>query len=275
MLSSLRKTVQNKSLPVFALVLIVSILIGGTSSRTKFAIARRVLSTTISPFIRAAETWRTIQDRHTENLSLKRQLMELTLKLQMYKQIASENKRLSDMLLFCSSSKLSYPVVPVQIVGTPFPGQHESVLVNAGSNRSIVKGLAAITAEGLVGKVLAVYPQSAVVQLISDPAFRVSVRDNRSRVVGIVRPMDRYLSVDKVPVTADVSIGDQLITSGLSSSFPKGISVGTIIGVENPPSGLFKRIRARPAASSATVEELFIVLPSYENNDTTAVESKK
>src|SRR6185312_12173356 len=57
------------------------------------------------------------------------------------------------------------------------------------------------------------------------------------------------LELPHIPVSADVKVGDRLITSGLGGHFPAGFPIGEIRDIKPDVTGMFAAATATPAAS--------------------------
>jgi len=86
--------------------------------------------------------------------------------------------------------------------------------------------------------------------------------DERSRAQGVVigTGADR-LQMDYVPATADVKVGDRVVTSGIDGIYPKGFVIGQIESIERG-SGEYRAIVVRPAVDFSALEAVLVVLPS-------------
>jgi rod shape-determining protein MreC len=62
-----------------------------------------------------------------------------------------------------------------------------------------------------------------------------------------------------IPLEEEVKVGEAVITSGLDSLFPQGISVGFVSKVDKKGTGLFQNIEVTPAEDNAEVEEIAII----------------
>ena len=58
-------------------------------------------------------------------------------------------------------------------------GTAKAVFIDRGSTSGIEKGMAVVTPEGIVGKVIAVYPLVSQVLLVTDPTFKVGIESQR------------------------------------------------------------------------------------------------
>jgi len=108
-----------------------------------------------------------------------------------------------------------------------------SVLVNAGSQQGIALGQAAVTGEGLAGRVAQVGGRSARVLLITDINSRIPVMlaHNRARAMlagtNSNHPVLLYLDP-----RVQVQPGDRVLTSGDGGVFPAGLPVGVVTAGE-------------------------------------------
>ena len=112
-------------------------------------------------------------------------------------------------------------------------------------------------------------PNSSKVQLILDPRSSVGtlVQRPESRVAGIVEgdldnpTMPRMVNV---PKTADVKVGDVIVTSGFSGIYPKGLVVGLVSGLKNDTGGLLKIAMLEPAVDFQRLEDVMVITASRE-----------
>ena len=105
-----------------------------------------------------------------------------------------------------------------------------SVLVNAGSGVGVRKGQVVLTAEGLVGRVIATSPRGARILLISDLNSRIPVFVGQTRVRAVLAGdnSDRPRLIHIEPGVATIVPGDQVVTSGIAGAFPPGLPVGVV-----------------------------------------------
>jgi rod shape-determining protein MreC len=191
-----------------------------------------------------------------ENRDLRAQIEQLRLDQVRLNQDASQARRLQALLGFKEQSILA--TLPAQVVGSSGSEQSRSLYLDKGERDGLRKGMAVITADGVVGKVLQVYPHTAQVLLINDQSSGLGAIVERLRAQGIVRgsPAGETL-LEKIMADEEVQPGDRIITTGGDGIFPKGLLVGTVIKVS--PSDLFLRIRLHPAADLTRLEEVLVI----------------
>jgi rod shape-determining protein MreC len=62
-----------------------------------------------------------------------------------------------------------------------------------------------------------------------------------------------------VPETADIVVGDRVVTSGIDGIYPKGFVIGDVAAVDKN-GGAYKRITVTPAVDFSSLEEVLVVL---------------
>ena len=150
----------------------------------------------------------------------------------------------------------------VQSISTdPFIHQ---VTISRGSNAGVEEGFPVLSAEGLVGQVIAVYPHAADVLLISDGRHQIPIQVQRSRIRGIARGIGRWdqLEMVNLPETADIQVGDILETSGLGGRYTQGIPVARVTGVTQLSGQPFARVIAEPLSALNRLNLVMISLDS-------------
>jgi rod shape-determining protein MreC len=98
--------------------------------------------------------------------------------------------------------------------------------------------------------------------MVTDPAFRLPVIGQESRVSGILTGVTdsvHRLEVAYVAQTAVINVGETLVTAGVDGSFPKGIPVGIVTQVTQGNEILFQQIHARPVVNLDALEEVLLL----------------
>src|SRR4029077_12757997 len=138
------------------------------------------------------------------------------------------------------------------------------VYIDKGENAGIKRDMAVMTSDGVVGKVLVVFPSVSQVLLISDQSSGVGAILEKTRLQGVLRGtangevvLERVMSDEQVPV------GETVLTSGGDQIFPKGLSVGTVATV-GKGKDLFLNIKIKPAANLSKLEEVLVLVEKQE-----------
>ncbi|MEO7433367.1 MAG: rod shape-determining protein MreC [Dokdonella sp.] len=190
------------------------------------------------------------QDRLvSENRELREQLLLAQARLNRLDTLVAQNARLKDLL--DAQKNLGLAVQFARLIDIdPDPFRHRIVL-DVGSYQGVVVGQPVIDAHGVMGQIVEVLPNTAVAMLVTDPTHAIPVVIERSGLRTIAHgsgAIDR-LELPNIPLSADIRVGDKLLTSGLGGRFPAGFPVGEILSVKNDSNGMFNTAVARPAAA--------------------------
>jgi rod shape-determining protein MreC len=192
-----------------------------------------------------------------ENRQLKQQIEELRLEQVRLNEDAAQAHRLQALLAF--KEQYVAKTVPAQVIGSSGSDLSRSVYIDKGSNDGVAPDMPVITAGGIVGKVLHVYPSTSLVLMVNDQSSGVGVLLEKSRLQGVLHGTpDGELLVDRVMSDEQVSPGETVLSSGGDQVFPKGLPVGTVTEVR-PGKELFLKIKVKPAADLSRLEEVLVV----------------
>ncbi len=133
------------------------------------------------------------------------------------------------------------------------------------SAASPAPGAVVLTPDGVLGRVIAVEGNQALIQTILEPSFRMTVLNSRSRELAVAHPEGKgLLFLNYAKKEADFLPGDTILTAGLGGVFPKNLPVGLVVELPDEPSGLFKAVYARPFVDVTRVEQVFLFQPAGE-----------
>lgn len=169
----------------------------------------------------------------------------------------AENARLRALLDFKTSA--GYSTVAAEVIGSS-PGENSNtILIDKGADAGLMADFPVVTPEGVAGKVVAVYPHSAQVLLITDPAAGAGVLLEQSRVQGVLKGAGRgQCRLDYVMNDNAVSPGEKVLTSGLDRVFPKGLPIGTVVKADD--GNIYKNIIVQPSAALNRLEDVLVVV---------------
>jgi len=220
----------------------------------------------------AYKTYRNLWHAEQENQELHMQLVAARAQIQQLGEQAGESQRLRTLLDF--KSQLPYQTLAAEVIASsPSPLDQPSenskvltaVLIDKGLDFGLTSDLAVISPEGVVGKILAVFPHSAQVLLITDPSSGVGVTLAQSRVQGILKGGSNSLCRLRYVMNEEaVGHGETVVTSGLDQIYPKGLPVGTVVSATD--GGIYKNITVKPAVDLNRLETVLVVVkpPSSE-----------
>jgi rod shape-determining protein MreC len=160
------------------------------------------------------------------------------------------------LILFQTQSQSK--TVAARVIGNSTVATAKAVFIDRGSTSGIEKGMAVVTPEGIVGKVVAVYPLASQVLLVTDSTFKVGVESQKGHVHGVLSCSGGKCNIEQIQNEEKVDPGEWFFTSGEDRIFPRGFPVGSAVSVE-PGQGM-KNIRLNLSGAPGGVEELLVVL---------------
>jgi rod shape-determining protein MreC len=192
-----------------------------------------------------------------ENEDLKNQIVQMKMREVRMVEDANQARRLQFLLGF--KEKYIAQTVPAQVISTTGSEFSRAIYIDKGSNDGIKQGMPVISPEGIVGKVLNVFPTTSLVLLINDPTSGAGVILEKSRLQGILKGTATGTTImHNVMTDEKVEVGERIVTSGGDGVFPKGLPVGRVASV-TPGQDIFLNIRVRPAAQIARLEEVLVI----------------
>jgi len=177
---------------------------------------------------------------------------------------ALEADRLAGLLNF-RDAHADVPMSAARVIGaSPDPGSL-IVYINRGSRDGIRRNMGVITPDGVVGKILAVYPDTSQVLLLGDKESGVGALLAATRTQAPVKGTgEPQLSLDYVSNDEKVSVGEAVLTSGQDRIFPKDLPVGTVVEATPDRKTPFMQIRVKPAAHLDRLEEVLVLFTQQE-----------
>ncbi len=168
---------------------------------------------------------------YQENVRLETENQKLLQWQQAALNLDAENQQLRSLLRAVPHTALSY--VTARVIANSGGAFVRMILINAGVEDRVSRGQAAITGEGLVGRLTEVGDRASRVLLITDLNSRIPVTIESTHAAAVLagdnseRPRLMYL-----PTAEPVKIGDRVVTSGEGGVFPPGLPVGVVSAID-------------------------------------------
>ena len=198
-----------------------------------------------------------LQAVRDENDRLRQEVSRMQIALQQERALAQQSRTLEQLLELRSQAKLVTVAAGV-IAGSASP-DFRTLTIDKGTADGLGHDMAVIAPAGVVGRVITPGARAAKVQLLVDRNAAAGALIERSRSQGVVEGTGGELRLNYVSGTADVAVGDVVVTSGIDGIYPKGFVIGQIESVERG-SGAFGAIVIRPAVDFSSLEGVLVVL---------------
>jgi len=214
----------------------------------------------------AGEAWRGWafhRETYEKNRRLGERVRQLETELQASSARAQEGARLRELLELRQAVPME--TVAAEVVARDGVPWFRTLTIDKGEADGVALDAPVMSPTGVVGRVVAVGPHAARVQVLLDRDSGAGVLIERSRVPGVVSGQvsgqasgAEDLALEYVPERSDVAVGDVVVTSGLDRIYPKGLVVGRVRYV-GKGAGLFRDIRVEPSARFDRLEEVLVV----------------
>lgn len=201
---------------------------------------------------------RRLGNLYQENSMLRHQNALLQIRNSQLAEAHYENMRLREMVGYAAASPVH--LLAARLIGSSHQGGMATIVLNLGYDQGVRVDMPVVSADGLVGKVIRISAGFSTVQLLTDRNFRVAALDQRTRVMGVFQwtGFDSGL-LTGVSLSADVKVGDWVVTSGQNSLFPTGLKIGMVSLIDDTHAGLFQKIYVKPRLDFSRLEEVFVI----------------
>ncbi|MBF0216503.1 MAG: rod shape-determining protein MreC [Candidatus Omnitrophica bacterium] len=194
-----------------------------------------------------------------ENTRLKSRIDVLLLKTSAFDELKKENDRLRDLASFRKS--FDFRTVPAEIIGREPNAWAGGFIINKGTREGLVAHTAICSGKGLVGMLTDPGEEASMAVMITHPSFRCGGVLAGTRTSGVLAGAGTgKLKMLYIPLDKNVEPKEEVLTSGLSGIFPKGIKVGEVVSVHRSRTGLYQYAMIKPFADLISEEEVLCVL---------------
>ena len=175
--------------------------------------------------------FRELKDIYEENRRLREENRQFLLVSDRARALDIENKILANLLNYTPPPSARF--ITSRVIAEEGDGFSHSVIVYTGKENRPQKGQVAMGENGLVGRVDRVGQNYAKILLVTDINSKIPVMVERTRVRGILSG-DNTMTPKMVfiPLFAELTLGDRIVTSGVAGIFPPGLPVGKISSIE-------------------------------------------
>lgn len=245
---------------IFLIFLLLSIFIFGLSKTGFLRGTIGLLETIILPVQETLFSFRNsiIKDSNNEKLkNLEEENKVLIKKLADFQNIIKENNALKDQ--FQTSNPKSINLLPAKIVGN----KEEYLIIDKGKKDNVKVGLAVVSKDNLVGKIVKVSENVSMVDIMTNKNLSFIAKTS-SGAQGVVKGKGNdEIILENVLLFEELKVFDLVLTKGdldiKEMGFPQGLIVGKIISVDKKPSALFQSAKVKSLINFNKLEMVFII----------------
>ena len=193
-----------------------------------------------------------------QNAELQRQLEEYKQREVHFQEAEQALTRLETLLDL--KRQVALPVIGARVIAYDPTLWSRAAIINQGKAQGVKEGLPVLAPQGIVGRIVGIYPEYAKVMLIVDRKSSADAMVQRTRIRGMLKGKGgNRCSLEFVPKSADVQVGDLVLASGLVGLYPKGLVFGKVTAANKKNPGVFQEIEVSPNVDLSTLEEVLVV----------------
>lgn len=231
-------------------------------------------------FVGAADLAVTSAQLRNENTQLRAKNLQLSQQANQALALSAENTHLRALLQL--SQRITAQATPAEIQYDTRDPFTQKVVIGRGSQQGIKNGAPVVDENGVIGQVTRVFPLQSEVTLVTDKDQAVPVEIVRTGLRSVIygTPKGDLLELRFVPISADVQVGDELVTSGLDGVYPQGLPVAKVLRVDKLADTAFARVVCAPLAAVRGARQMLVLhyesqLPPRPADEAPPADAKK
>lgn len=183
----------------------------------------------------------------------------------------AELKQLKSVLDLAGTAQ--YKVVSARVISLgSISSFTQTISIDAGVNMGVRQNMTVISGLGLVGVVKISYPNHALVQLTTDPAFHVGARVAGSQQIGILSGQGTNKAVlQLLDNQTALKVGDIILARGSQNNRPfvPGVPIGVVTSVDNAAGAITQTadVKLYPNFSTLSVVAVVVGAPKTDPRD--------
>ena len=198
-----------------------------------------------------------------ENEQLRQRVELMEAELRQSRAAIDENARLKGLLDLKEQGQ--YGIVTATVIARDPSEWFDTVTINRGRMSGVELNMPVVTANGIVGRVVATSPWTAQVMLLTaerSAAGAVVGQLGQSNALGSVKGLGENGLVEMRYVSGleEIKIGDYVVTTGQDGIYPAGLSVGEVVRVKQGSATVPHVIHIKPGARLDQLQEVAVLL---------------
>ena len=203
-----------------------------------------------------------------DNAGLRAEQIRLELRLQKLTSLEEENQRLREMLSSAQYFEKERVLIG-ELLSVDLDPYRQRIVVNKGTRDGIYDGQPLLGAKGIIGQIDKAGPFSSVAILMTDPnhALLGEVARSRQRSLVVGTGNIEKLELLHLTNTADIQIGDLVITSGLDGRYPSDYPIAEISSIQQISGEAFVKVEAKPLVDLNSIREVLLIWSGEQESE--------
>jgi rod shape-determining protein MreC len=147
--------------------------------------------------------------------------------------------------------------------------ERSTLLINKGNRAGISGQEPVISNNGIIGKIMQVTNDKSIILPYHHPSFKLAIMTKQEKVQGILESDasgNSYMAF--LRLNDEISIGDTIVTSHLSTIFPKGYPVGKVTKILTTQSKVHKKALLQRFVEPERVNQVAILIKEKNEYET-------
>jgi len=245
----------------FVIYLILSIILFIGSAEDRLVKAQFLSKTLYFPLINSIQQFNSLFDLREKNEILSNLLSEQTIKISELENELSEIRNLK-----IEYDTGNYDHLLADIIGFKGEFQERCLILNKGKKNNLKLNYPVISNHGIVGKIISVSHNYSIVLPLDNSRFKLGVMSKRKHLQGILESDvygNSYMGLIKPG--SDIKVGDIIITSQISSVFPKGFPVGKVTKLIEAKTDIYMSAKIQTFINPSELDQVVVLL--YEKDE--------
>lgn len=245
-------------------ILLVALLFLAIGPEYERPIRGAIRSSVLKPFLAAQSQISQRKDRSVDVGTLRSQRDSLAAVVAAQATLSEENRQLRSALGL--RARLGNAFLSANVLRAGLTNAESTFILDIGRAEGVQIGSPVITADGLLGEVVEVDEHTSQGIDWTHENFRVSAMTAEGEAYGIVEPRRRefreqdLLALTGAPFQVDVRPGRRVVSTGRGGLYPRGIPVGTVMGIEEADTGWRKSYLLRPFVRPEAVTHVLVAI---------------
>jgi rod shape-determining protein MreC len=243
-------------------VLLVALALFAMPAAYQAEVRQTLRGTVLRPFFATQAGVVGFQARRAEVSVLRAQRDSLSALVAAQAPLSEENQRLRSLLGLQARAPDGFIAAEVLRIGGS--AGESSFILRLGREDGVVVGSPVLAPEGLLGLIWEVDGRSAQGIDWTHPDFQAAAMTADARAYGFIEPRrgsyrdQDMLALTGAPFHIDLQPGTRIVTSGRGGVIPRGIPLGTVVGIEDADTGWRKSYLIRPAVQPTAAAHVLV-----------------
>ncbi len=212
-----------------------------------------------------------------ENAELKKEITQLETEIKRLSLYDEENKKLSELLKITQKFP-QYTMCGAEIIAKDPGNWYDIFLINKGKKEGLAANMVITAPGGLVGKIVECGNGYAKVQSLLDSRSSISAMSLRTGDLGVVKGDYSLMNsglcrMEYIDAQAEMMVGDEIVTSQLSTLYPPGISIGKIKEIKTESNGLTKYAIVEPFVDLKHLDTILVIQELFDQESNLEAEN--